>query len=229
MFDLCTPMKGCPPNQGRNLFMEGDLKFKDSMGKVEVHCFILTDILLVCKTIAKRGHGMLKVIRQPFLTDRLVVTITNNTTLSCVYLNEFDIAISAFILQCPEAKNWHDGLIRAKNAYNRIKQGYSISGGGSSGDAMNNSGAANNSFNNSLRCLMQTSSSGGNADSLSVRKSPLHSSSRVSSSNNSHTGSVEWNDSRNVSVEFEKTNSMSSDEGSSFLGKFCLYLISNIP
>ncbi|KAL5290937.1 PLEKHG5 family protein [Megaselia abdita] len=214
MFDLCAPMKGCPPNQGRNLFMEGDLKFKDSAGKVDVHCFILTDILLVCKTITKRGQGMLKVIRQPFLTDRLVVVITNNTTLNCVYLNEFDMAISAFILQCPEAKSWHDGLIRAKNAYNRIKQGYN------SGDAISTGSGvgAPNTSNTSLRYLMQTSSSGGNADSLSVRKSPLNSSSRVSSSNNSHTGSVEWNDSRNVSVEFEKTNSISSDEGSSLVG-----------
>lgn len=223
MFDLCAPMKGCPPNQGRNLFMEGDLKFKDSIGKVDVHCFILTDILLVCKTITKRGQGMLKVIRQPFFTDRLVVVITNNTTLNCVYLNEFDIAVSAFILQCPEAKSYHDSLIRAKNAYNRIKQGYN------SGDALSSSSGTGagpvNTSCSSLRLLMQTSSSGGNAESLSVRKSPLNSSSRVSSSNNSHTGSVEWNDSRNVSVEFEKTNSMSSDEGSSLVGELFIYCL----
>lgn len=223
MFDLCAPMKGCPANQGRNLFMEGDLKFKDSMGKVDVHCFILTDILLVCKTIAKRGQGMLKVIRQPFFTERLVVSITSNTTLSCVYLNEFDIAISAFILQCPEAKSWHDGLIRAKNAYNRIKQGYNCADAistSSAGGVSGGGGGAVNTSTNSLRYLMHTNSSGGNADSLSVRKSPLNSSSRVSSSNNSHTGSVEWNDSRNVSVEFEKTNSISSDEGSSLIGEW---------
>lgn len=220
MFDLCAPMKGCPPNQGRNLFMEGDLRLKDSIGKVDVHCFILTDILLICKTIAKRGQGMLKVIRQPFLTDRLVVVITNNTTLNCVYLNEFDIAISAFILQCPEAKSWHDGLIRAKNAYNRIKQGYISGDAISTGSGVGVGGVAVNTSSSSLRCLMQTSSSGGNADALSVRKSPLNSSSRVSSSNNSHTGSVEWNDSRNVSVEFEKTNSISSDEGSSLVGGY---------
>lgn len=36
----------------------------------------------------------------------------------------------------------------------------------------------------------------------------------VSSLNNSHSGSVELNESKTVSVDFEKTNSISSDEGS---------------
>lgn len=31
MFDLCGPINGCA---GRHLFMEGDLKLKDSQGKV---------------------------------------------------------------------------------------------------------------------------------------------------------------------------------------------------
>lgn len=34
MFDLCGPMKGCATTQGRHLFMEGDLKFKDNINKV---------------------------------------------------------------------------------------------------------------------------------------------------------------------------------------------------
>lgn len=34
MFDLCGPMKGCALTQGRHLFMEGDLKFKDNINKV---------------------------------------------------------------------------------------------------------------------------------------------------------------------------------------------------
>lgn len=34
MFDLCGPMKGCAATQGRHLFMEGDLKFKDNINKV---------------------------------------------------------------------------------------------------------------------------------------------------------------------------------------------------
>ena len=34
MFDLCAPMKGCSSSQGRYLFLEGDLKYKDNISKV---------------------------------------------------------------------------------------------------------------------------------------------------------------------------------------------------
>lgn len=34
MFDLSLPMKGCLLNQGRYLFLEGDLKYKDNICKV---------------------------------------------------------------------------------------------------------------------------------------------------------------------------------------------------
>jgi hypothetical protein len=34
MFDLCAPMKGCILNQGRYLFLEGDMKYKDNVTKV---------------------------------------------------------------------------------------------------------------------------------------------------------------------------------------------------
>ncbi|XP_068142817.1 serine-rich adhesin for platelets isoform X2 [Drosophila tropicalis] len=207
MFDLCAPMRGCPAYPVRHLFMEGDHKFKDNLGKSDVHCFLLTDLLLVCKTIAKKGLGALKVIRQPYLTDQLMVHLAPNNTLNCVYLNEFQVATTAFTLQCTEAKNWCDALWRAKTIYQRLKRG---SGGGSSGVG----GNVGDSFR-----FGGSATSGGTADSLGVRKSPMNSSicSHVSSANNSHSGSVEWNDSRNISVDFEKTNSVSSDEGSSIM------------
>lgn len=197
MFDLCGPMKGCASQHVRHLFMEGDHKYKDNLGKVEVHCFLLTDMLLVCKSIAKKGLGTLKVIRQPYLTDRLIVQHSNNL-LSCVYLNEFQVAISAFTLQCTEAKNWYEALKRAKMIYTRLKQSSLMN----PWDSMRFAGST--------------------TESLGVKKSPMNSSicSHVTSANNSHSGSVEWNDSRNISVDFDKTNSLSSDEGCTFLGKF---------
>ncbi|XP_017104015.2 rho guanine nucleotide exchange factor 5 isoform X5 [Drosophila bipectinata] len=210
MFDLCAPMRGVPAYQVRHLFMEGDHKFKDNLGKSDVHCFLLTDMLLVCKTIAKRGLGALKVIRQPYLTDQLVVQLAPNNTLNCVYLNEFQVATTAFTLQCTEAKNWCDALWRAKTIYQRLKRG---AGGGGSG-----TGGSGTVGGDGFR-FGGSGISGGTADSLGVRKSPLNSSicSHVSSANNSHSGSVEWNDSRNISVDIEKTNSVSSDEGSSIM------------
>lgn len=89
MFDLCAPMKGCSLTDSRNLFMEGDLKFKDNFDKkvgnrhtnytttwmylryiqrvfqIDAHCFLLTDMLLVCKASAKKGLGTLKVRELP--------------------------------------------------------------------------------------------------------------------------------------------------------------------
>ena len=36
MFDLCAPMKGCVVSQGRYLFLEGDMKYKDNVTKVRL-------------------------------------------------------------------------------------------------------------------------------------------------------------------------------------------------
>lgn len=176
-----------------------------------MHCFLLTDILLICKATAKKGHGTLKVrihkvnlirlpapfsnwyallfnfaqvVRQPYFTDRLQGKIKDNT-IYCVYHNEFNLVVAAFTLQCPEAKVWYESIVKARHIYTRLKQG-------TPWDPASNH--------------------------LQVRKSPLNSSigSRMSSLNNSHSGSIELTESRNVSVDFEKTNSMSSDEGSSY-------------
>ena len=52
--------------------MEGDLKMKEgSSSKIDVHCFLFTDMLLICKNISKKGERV-KVIRQPYIVDRLV-------------------------------------------------------------------------------------------------------------------------------------------------------------
>lgn len=44
-----------------------------------------------------------KVIRQPFLTDRLKIAMKENT-LYLIYLNEWDMATAAFTLHCSEAR-----------------------------------------------------------------------------------------------------------------------------
>lgn len=73
---------------------------------MEVHCFLLTDMLLICKPSTKKGGATVRVIRQPYLVDRLVVTeLTRETpSLAVIYKNEFDMAIAAFILQNNDAK-----------------------------------------------------------------------------------------------------------------------------
>nr|XP_019565159.2 pleckstrin homology domain-containing family G member 5 isoform X3 [Aedes albopictus] len=194
MFDLCLPMQGTI--EGRKLFLEGDLKFKDSLGKIDVHCFLLTDFLLVCK---KNKHENLKVVRQPYMTDRLVVQIKEQT-LYCCYLNDLSMVVAAFSLQGSKAQNWYDSITKAKHIYTRLKQGIA---------------ADVRQYGNIINITNATSNMNINNDSLSIRKSPLNSSigSRVSSLNNSHSGSVDLNESKPVSIDFEKANSLSSDEG----------------
>uniref|UniRef100_A0A1B0ACS0 Uncharacterized protein n=1 Tax=Glossina pallidipes TaxID=7398 RepID=A0A1B0ACS0_GLOPL len=126
MFDLCGAMKDRAPQHVRHLFMEGDHKYKDNHSKANVHCFLLTDMLLACKSIAKNDLGSLK---WPSLR-----------------------------IHC-NAQKRKAGMSRSKE----------------------------HGLNSARQVIV--------------------------SANNSHSGSVEWNDSRNASVDFEKTNSLSSDEG----------------
>lgn len=64
-----------------------------------------------------------KVIRQPFLTDRLVIKLREKENiLHCVYLNEFKMCVAAFALQCNEAKNWYEGINKARHIYMKLKQ-----------------------------------------------------------------------------------------------------------
>lgn len=57
------------------------------------------------------------------MTDRLVVKLKEkDNALHCVYLNDFNMVIAAFVLQCNEAKNWYDGFNKARHIYTKLKQ-----------------------------------------------------------------------------------------------------------
>ncbi|XP_066258514.1 pleckstrin homology domain-containing family G member 5 isoform X2 [Euwallacea similis] len=214
--DLTRPMLGCPPERKRHLLLEGDLKLKDSgASKIEVHCFLLTDMLLVCKPSTKKGVATMRVIRQPYLVDHLVVQeLTRETpSLAVIYRNEFDMAVSAFILQnndVKKVKGWKEGIAKAQLLYAQAKQTSYM--GDESLDAEY---SLEYNLENDFHSLQL------------APRSPMASSSRasrVSSLAHSHSGSVEMNDqssagsakepSRGVSIENEnRTGSMSSDEG----------------
>ncbi|KAK5646254.1 hypothetical protein RI129_004718, partial [Pyrocoelia pectoralis] len=213
--DLNKPMIGCPIERKRHLLLEGDLKLKDSAtSKMEVHCFLLTDMLLVCKPSTKKGGATMRIIRQPYLIDRLMITeLTRETpSLAAIYKNEFDLPVAAFILQNNDAKklkSWKDSIAKAQYLYLQAKQ-------------MNYTADEALETDFTTDCNLE-----GDYHSLQLMpRSPLASSSRasrVSSLAHSHSGSVEMNDqssvgsanqSRAVSVENEnRTASISSDEG----------------
>ena len=61
--------------------MEGDLKMKEgSSSKIDVHCFLFTDMLLIAKNISKKGERV-RVIRQPYIVDRSVPALSGILTL----------------------------------------------------------------------------------------------------------------------------------------------------
>ncbi|CAH1127821.1 unnamed protein product [Ceutorhynchus assimilis] len=214
--DLTRPMLGCPQERKRHLLLEGDLKMKDTgASKVEVHCFLLTDVLLICKPSTKKGVATMKVIRQPYLVDRLTVhELTRETpSLAIIYRNEFDMAIATFILQNNDAKKmkgWKEGISKAQLLYSQAKQ-LSFMAADESLD-----------YDYGLDHLESE------YHSLQLApRSPMASSSRasrVSSLAHSHSGSIEMNDqssigsakdqSRGVSIEnVNRSGSISSDEG----------------
>ncbi|XP_074040485.1 uncharacterized protein isoform X2 [Leptinotarsa decemlineata] len=214
--DLTRPMLNCPVERKRHLLLEGDLKLKDSgASKMEVHCFLLTDMLLVCKPSTKKGGATMRVIRQPYLVDRLVVSELNRETpsLAVIYKNEFDMAVAAFILQNNDAKKikgWKDGIAKAQTLYAQARQMSYIAD-----ESVDTDYSFDYNLENDYPSLQL------------VPRSPLATSSRasrVSSLAHSHSGSVEMNDqssvcsmnnqSRGVSMENEnRTGSLSSDEG----------------
>ncbi|XP_056648248.1 pleckstrin homology domain-containing family G member 5 isoform X1 [Diorhabda sublineata] len=214
--DLTKPMLNCPVERKRHLLLEGDLKLKDSgTSKMEVHCFLLTDMLLVCKPSTRKGGATMRVIRQPYLVDRLVVSELHRETpsLAVIYKNEFDMAVAAFILQNNDAKKikgWKEGISKAQTLYAQARQ---------------MTYTADDSIDPEYSLDYNLESDYSNIQL--IPRSPLATSSRasrVSSLVHSHSGSVEMNDqssvgsinnqSRAVSVENEnRTGSLSSDEG----------------
>jgi pleckstrin homology domain-containing family G member 5 len=100
-----------------------------------------------------------QVIRPFYMTDRLVVKLKEKeNVLHCVYLNDFNLVIAAFVLQCNEAKNWYDGFNKARHIYIKLKQDL---------DA------------HSMKVMPQQHVATNNcsvADSISFKKSPLGSS-----------------------------------------------------
>ena len=93
-------------------------------------------MLLLCKVLTKKSHSSnpearMKIIRQPFAVDRLLVSEINKDNqsssaggLALVYLNEYHVVSTAFTLHSPEAKIlkvWKEQIAKAKELYQEAK------------------------------------------------------------------------------------------------------------
>lgn len=66
------PMPGCLPQQTRHLILERPIKIKDANSKMDVHCFLFTDMLLITKP-TKGRNDKVKVVKPPLRVDKIVV------------------------------------------------------------------------------------------------------------------------------------------------------------
>lgn len=92
---------------------------------MDVHCFLFTDVLLICKPVARKAERV-KVIRPPCLVDRLVVIelARDPAGLGLVYLNELGTASAAFSLHASEQKQskvWLEHLRKSQELYREAK------------------------------------------------------------------------------------------------------------
>lgn len=101
------------------------------------------------------------------MTDRLVIKLKEKeNALHCVYLNDYNMVIAAFILQSNEAKNWYDGITKARHIYVKLKQGTFV-------DAQGHSVKIPQQLQQQHGLLNSFSV---NTDNISIRKSPVGSS-----------------------------------------------------
>lgn len=118
-FNLLSPMPGCGIDQKRMMVHRAILKYRDAATRVEVECYIFTDLFLICKS--KKVNERLKVLRPPIRVNRVSVKeLRDKGTILVIQLNEYDTPQMAFTLQADPSviKAWIDKLHMAKEMYN---------------------------------------------------------------------------------------------------------------
>eukprot|EP00061_Rhincodon_typus_P018014 g46994.t1 len=117
--DLMAPMLGTSPDDTRQLLLEGSLRMKEGKdSKMDVYCFLFTDIFLITKPVKKIEKT--KVIRQPLLVDKIICReLRDPGSFLLIYLNEFRSAVGAFTFQASvtaQSRAWIEAIFNAQHA-----------------------------------------------------------------------------------------------------------------
>ncbi|XP_059059824.1 uncharacterized protein LOC131853048 [Achroia grisella] len=132
--NLKAPMINCLPSHSRTVVYHGDFRFKDNINtkEIEVHVYLLTDMLLICKKqLSKNSTYPLKIIRPKYMVEKLVhfPKYNRNTkeisALIFVILDECGSATHAFSLSestkepiiIGYLKTWDQKIKEAKLTY----------------------------------------------------------------------------------------------------------------
>ncbi|XP_051844639.1 pleckstrin homology domain-containing family G member 5 isoform X2 [Antechinus flavipes] len=122
--DLTAPIPGTSPDDTRQLLLEGSLKMKEGKdSKMDVYCFLFTDLLLVTKPVKKAERT--KVIRQPLMVDKIVCReLRDPGSFLLIYLNEFRSAVGAFTFQASGqalCRGWVEAIYNAQNLLQKMR------------------------------------------------------------------------------------------------------------
>ncbi|XP_036317008.1 pleckstrin homology domain-containing family G member 5 isoform X6 [Pipistrellus kuhlii] len=123
--DLTAPIPGASPEETRQLLMEGSLRMKEGKdSKMDVYCFLFTDLLLVTKAVKKAERT--KVIRPPLLVDKIVCRELRDPAGSflLIHLNEFHSAVGAYAFQASGqalCRGWVDAIYNAQNQLQQLR------------------------------------------------------------------------------------------------------------
>uniref|UniRef100_A0A2K6JTQ5 Pleckstrin homology and RhoGEF domain containing G5 n=1 Tax=Rhinopithecus bieti TaxID=61621 RepID=A0A2K6JTQ5_RHIBE len=122
--DLTAPIPGASPEETRQLLLEGSLKMKEGKdSKVDVYCFLFTDLLLVTKAVKKAERT--RVIRPPLLVDKIVCReLRDPGSFLLIYLNEFHSAVGAYTFQASGqalCRGWVDTIYNAQNQLQQLR------------------------------------------------------------------------------------------------------------
>ncbi|EHB16673.1 Pleckstrin-like protein domain-containing family G member 5 [Heterocephalus glaber] len=121
--DLTAPIPGASPEETRQLLLEGSLRMKEGKdSKMDVYCFLFTDLLLVTKAVKKAERT--KVIRPPLLVDKIVCReLRDPGSFLLIYLNEFHSAVAAYTFQASGqalCRGWVDAIYNAQNQLQQL-------------------------------------------------------------------------------------------------------------
>uniref|UniRef100_A0A673HCC9 Pleckstrin homology domain-containing family G member 5-like n=1 Tax=Sinocyclocheilus rhinocerous TaxID=307959 RepID=A0A673HCC9_9TELE len=124
-FDLTAPVMGAPPEETRQLLLEGALKMKEGKeSKMDVYCFLFTDVLLITKSV-KRVEKV-KVIRQPLVIHNVVCReLKDPGSFLLIYLNEFCCAVASYCFQAnsgTQGRSWIEAIYNAQNQLQRLPE-----------------------------------------------------------------------------------------------------------
>ncbi|XP_039109166.1 pleckstrin homology domain-containing family G member 5 isoform X3 [Hyaena hyaena] len=122
--DLTAPIPGASPEETRQLLLEGSLRMKEGKdSKMDVYCFLFTDLLLVTKAVKKAERT--KVIRPPLLVDKIVCReLRDPGSFLLIHLNELHSAVGAYTFQASGqalCRGWLDAIYNAQNQLQQLR------------------------------------------------------------------------------------------------------------